>query len=148
MSISQANIDALFAETSASETPSVSGSAAGTESQQPSDPAVGEEVSSLAPGQAASIPIPQPREPDIKRILGLSVPVTVMLADRPLPIETILEVTVGTIIEFEVMFDSELLLQVADRTIGSGQAVKVGENFGLRITAIDTVPGRIDALGG
>jgi len=56
--------------------------------------------------------------------------------------------TVGTIVEFEVPFDTELALQVADRTIGRGQAVKVGENFGLRITNIASVPTRIDALGG
>jgi flagellar motor switch/type III secretory pathway protein FliN len=56
--------------------------------------------------------------------------------------------TVGTIVEFEVPFDSELALQVANRTIGRGQAVKVGENFGLRITSIEPVPKRIDALGG
>ncbi len=89
-----------------------------------------------------------PREPELRRILDLSVPVTVILADRAMPVEDILKLTVGTIIEFEVPFDSELVLQAADRPIGRGQAVKVGENFGLRITHVGPVRDRIDALRG
>ncbi len=85
---------------------------------------------------------------DVRRILKLSVPVTVVVAVREMPIEALLELNVGTIIEFDVAFDSDLELHVADRQVGSGQAVKVGENFGLRITAIENVRDRIDGLGG
>lgn len=73
---------------------------------------------------------------------------SVTLAKRYMPIETVLQITVGTIIEFNVPFDAELILSVANSEIGKGQAVKIGENFGLRITQIGTVPDRIDALGG
>ena len=85
---------------------------------------------------------------DIRRILKLSVPVTVVVAVREMPIEALLELNVGSIIEFDVAFDSDLELHVADRKIGSGQAVKIGENFGLRITVIENVRDRIDVLGG
>lgn len=87
------------------------------------------------------------REPDLERILGLPVVLSVMLADRQMPIEAIVEITVGTIIEFEVPFDSELPLQIGDQTIGHGQAVKAGERFGLRLSHIETVHDRIDAMG-
>ena len=51
-------------------------------------------------------------------------------------------------IEFDKKFDAELELVVSDRQIGLGHAVKVGENFGLRITRIGTIYDTIRALGG
>jgi flagellar motor switch/type III secretory pathway protein FliN len=62
-------------------------------------------------------------------------------------IQSILNFTLGTIIEFKDRFDSDLTLRVADQPIARGQAVKVGEHFGLRVTAVDTIRHRIDALG-
>jgi flagellar motor switch protein FliN/FliY len=88
-----------------------------------------------------------PRSVDISRILELSVPVCAILAERPLPVETILQIRPGTILEFDVPFGSDLSLVVGNRVLGRGQAVKVGEHFGLRITKIDTVRHRIEALG-
>ncbi len=85
---------------------------------------------------------------NLSRILTLPVPVTVVLAERRMAVESALQINIGTIIEFEVPFDSELTFTVADHAIGSGQAVKVGENFGIRITALGSVRQRIDALGG
>jgi len=85
---------------------------------------------------------------ELRRILGLSVPVTVTLAERQMDVRSILEITIGTILEFDVPFNAELTLQVANRPISSGQAVKVGENFGIRITRVHAVQDRIGALGG
>lgn len=90
-----------------------------------------------------------PAAPDaLHRALQLEVPVTAVLAERNLTIEAILAISVGTIIEFEVPCDSDLILRVANRSIGAGQAVKIGENFGIRIGIIEPVRERIDALGG
>jgi flagellar motor switch protein FliN len=83
----------------------------------------------------------------INQILGLSVPVSAILAERPLPVETILQITAGTILEFDVPFGSDLSLMVGHKTLARGQAVKVGEHFGLRITGIDSLRERIEALG-
>ena len=85
---------------------------------------------------------------DLTRILGLIVPVAVILTRREMTVESLLEITAGTIIEFDVSFDAEFSLQVVNKTIGFGQAVKVGENFGLRLTQVHSVKDRIDALGG
>lgn len=87
------------------------------------------------------------RQPDLARILEISVPLSAVLADRLMPIETILQMRPGTILEFDVPFGSDLCVVVADRRLGRGQAVKVGEHFGLRITAIHSVRQRIEALG-
>jgi len=85
--------------------------------------------------------------PDLRRILGLEVPVTVTLAERLMSVQSILDIRVGTIIEFDVPFDAELTLHVANQPAGKGHAVKSGENFGLRIQRIETVERRIEALG-
>lgn len=90
---------------------------------------------------------PSGRSGNLTRILGVSVPVSVTVAERQWPIESILTMTVGTIIEFDVPFDAELALAVGQRTIARGLAVKVGENFGLQVTGVDSVVERIDALG-
>jgi flagellar motor switch protein FliN/FliY len=43
--------------------------------------------------------------------------------------------------------EEELDLLVKNKTIGKGTAVKVGENFGIRITSIDSPQQRVEALG-
>ena len=87
------------------------------------------------------------RDQNVARILDLSVPVSAILAEQPLAIETILQITAGTILEFDVPFGSDLSLVVGNRTLGRGQAVKVGEHFGLKITHIGSLRDRIEALG-
>ena len=136
MAIPQANVDALSTETPISE-PAAPGAAV-----------TGEQASSSTQARPASAGQAGSHESQIERILGISVPVAVMLAERDMLVESILRITVGTIIEFEVPFDSELMLQVTDRTIGRGLAVRVGEHFGLRVTHIGTLEDRIDAMGG
>jgi flagellar motor switch protein FliN/FliY len=83
---------------------------------------------------------------EIARILGLSVPISVTLAERDFRLEALTSVTVGTILEFEVPADAELTLYAANQPIGKGVAVKVGENFGIRVTRIGTLRERIDAF--
>ena len=53
----------------------------------------------------------------------------------------------GAIIELPKGSDEELTLLVNNKPVGAGQAVKVGENFGIRITYIGDVRTRIAALG-
>ena len=135
MSVSQANVDVLSPDAAATKVPSGD------------EPTGVSQVSSQHSGPPVPTRPPVSRQRDIQRILGLSVPVTVVLAERDMQIESVLDITVGTIIEFDVAFDAELTLQVGNRRIGTGQGVKVGENFGLRISAVGTVQERIDALG-
>ncbi len=85
---------------------------------------------------------------ELRRILQLEVPVIVQLADRYMDMADVLALNVGSVIEFDRKFDAELELVVSDRQIGLGHAVKVGENFGLRITRIGTIYNTIRALGG
>lgn len=98
------------------------------------------------PGDSSS-QAPSETRGDVARILGLSLIIRVILAEREMAIDSILTMRPGTIIEFDVPFNSELLLYAGNRAIGRGQAVKVGEKFGLRTTRIDTVRERIESFG-
>jgi flagellar motor switch protein FliN/FliY len=95
---------------------------------------------------AGDAPGPVPSE--LRRILRMRVPVLVNLADRDVSLQFVLSWTPGSIIEFDKPADSELRLVIANKTIGAGHAVKIGENFGLRVTAVGDVTDRIRAMGG
>jgi flagellar motor switch protein FliN len=141
MTVSQADMDTLAKQSPAR----AAGSAPSASSAAQQAATQNDESTTSAPAQSPSL-TPRPR--NIERILHLSIPVSATLAERDMPIGAILALTAGSIIEFDVPFDSDLILSVSNRPIGRGQAVKVGEHFGLRITAIDTIRQRIDAMGG
>ncbi|NOX59160.1 MAG: FliM/FliN family flagellar motor switch protein [Planctomycetes bacterium] len=84
--------------------------------------------------------------PELRRLLHLQVPIIVQLATRTMPMADVLELTPGSIIEFSRSSDAELDLVVGNRQVGQGLAVKVGENFGLRISTIGPVEDRIRAM--
>jgi len=111
---------------------------------------VGIAGSALAGGAApnrskAAVQI-DPRE--LRRILHMRLPLVVTLAERKLPFKELLKITPGSIIEFDRASDADPDLSVGKKKIGFGQAVKVGEFFGLRITEVSPVEERIRALGG
>lgn len=60
----------------------------------------------------------------------------------------VLALTPGAIIELNKRSEDELDLLINNKQIGSGTAVKVGENFGLRVTFIGDVRARIEAMSG
>jgi len=84
---------------------------------------------------------------ELQRILRLQVPVIVRLAERKLPCSEVLRLGVGAIIEFSKSSDEPLELLINNKPIGVGVTVKVGENFGLRITQIGDVKQVIESLG-
>jgi flagellar motor switch protein FliN/FliY len=84
---------------------------------------------------------------ELERILKLEVPIIVRLAERRLNVHEVMRLGVGAIIEFSKSNDEPLELMVNNKVVGQGEAVKVGENFGLRITQIGDVKQIASALG-
>ena len=82
------------------------------------------------------------------RILRLEVPVVVKLAERKLLLSEVMRLGVGAIIEFVKSSNEPLELLINNKTIGVGETVKVGENFGLRITRIGDMKQVVQSLGG
>jgi flagellar motor switch protein FliN/FliY len=84
---------------------------------------------------------------NLGQILKLEVPIVVRLGERTLPVSGVIGMVPGSIIELPKNADCELDLLVNNKPVGCGLAVKVGENFGLRLTYVGDVRARIDALG-
>ena len=84
---------------------------------------------------------------ELSRIMRLEVPVIVKLAERKLAMSEVLRLGVGSIIEFVKSNDEPLQLMINNRTIAIGEAVKVGENFGLRIKQVGTMKQLVAAMG-
>lgn len=89
----------------------------------------------------------RPNDPQISRLMRLRVPVIVQLARRRMPIGNVRSLSVGAIIEFEKSVEDHLDLLINNHLVGRGQCVKVGENFGLRLTEICGQAQRIRSLG-
>jgi len=88
-----------------------------------------------------------PSQKELQRILRLEVPVIVKLAERKLSMSEVLRLGVGAIIEFSKASDEPIELLINNKPIGLGDAVKVGENFGLRITQVGDVKAVIRSMG-
>jgi flagellar motor switch protein FliN/FliY len=90
---------------------------------------------------------PAPASNDLQRILHMQVPVIVKLAERKLTLAEVMRLGPGAIIEFLKSNDEPLELLINNKPIGLGDAVKVGENFGLKINQIGDVREVIRSLG-
>ena len=91
---------------------------------------------------------PSPGHAELQRILCLEVPVIVKLAERRLMLSEVMRLGTGAIIEFFKSSEEPLELLINNKVIGVGETVKVGENFGLRITQIGDLKQVIQSLGG
>ncbi len=69
-------------------------------------------------------------------LLHVRVPVVVTLAEKKQAMGRVLELGPGSIIQFEKSCEEMLELEAGGRPIALGEAVKVGDKFGLRITSI------------
>jgi len=85
--------------------------------------------------------------PELARILKIRVPAIVQLAARRMSISGVRKFSLGMIIEFYKGVDEPLELLINNRPVGKGEAVKVGEHFGLRITQIRDAATRIKSMG-
>ncbi len=133
----QADIDALLAE---AETLAVMAS--------PDEASVAAAPAGPAPPPTSrpSAPPPAPRADNLERILHIDVPVIVKLAECHMPLQRIIALSPGAILEFNKPADDPLELMINNKCVGLGLAVKVGENFGLRITEIGTLRQKIEAM--
>jgi flagellar motor switch protein FliN len=74
--------------------------------------------------------------PYTRSLLRVRVPVTVTLAEKKQTLGRILEIGPGQILQFDKSCEEALDMQVSNCKIASGEAVKVGDKFGLRIVSI------------
>jgi flagellar motor switch protein FliN/FliY len=88
-----------------------------------------------------------PTPSELERILSLEVPLIVKLAELNTTLQEIMRLGPGAILEFPKPSDEPLELMINNKTVAIGEAVKVGENFGLKITQIGDVKQLIQSMG-
>jgi len=84
----------------------------------------------------------------LERILSMKVPVIVKITEKSMKMERILKLNLGSMIQFDKDAYQHIDLMVNNSTIGLGQPIKIGENFGLKITQIGDIRETIKSLGG
>ena len=92
----------------------------------------------------ASLESDQPEHLD--GILSIKVPVIVKIAQKKMAIGEIFKFDLGTVIQFDQDAYQHVDLMVNNSTIGLGRTVKIGENFGLKITQIGDITDTIKAM--
>ncbi|MEM9658463.1 MAG: FliM/FliN family flagellar motor switch protein [Planctomycetota bacterium] len=98
--------------------------------------------------------------PDRRRIVGLRqlpgyaqsllkvrVPVRVQLAARKENVENVVEMAPGAILKFDKACDDLLQLYVGDQAVAEGEAVKIGDKFGFRVTQMAMPPEAFRKVG-
>jgi flagellar motor switch protein FliN len=73
------------------------------------------------------------RTPVISRLMKLPVPVAVHLAERKIDLSQLLSMAPGSLLTFEKSCEDLLNLYVNNQPYARGEAVKIGEKFGLKI---------------
>jgi flagellar motor switch/type III secretory pathway protein FliN len=110
----------------------------------------GPRTAAPSPARATSMPVAVPKvrqaavpapgterlPPYTRSLLRIKVPVVVTLAEKRQPLGKVVEMSPGSIIQFDKSCEEMLQLAVGNRPIACGEAVKVGDKFGLRITSI------------
>jgi flagellar motor switch/type III secretory pathway protein FliN len=71
-----------------------------------------------------------------RSLLRIEVPVVVTLARKRQPLGRVVELGPGSIIHFEKSCEEMLDLEVGGLAVARGEAIKVGDKFGLRVTSI------------
>ena len=106
---------------------------------------MGEEEKEQEPesGQAGEEP-----KLSLDRLLALKLPFQVVLAEKEVRVEDVLALRPGDVLEFNKHVDDPLQVTVGRRPVGTGVAVKSGENFGMRIHKILSPEETIRMLGG
>jgi len=83
----------------------------------------------------------------VSNILKMKVPVIVRIGRRTMTLSEILQLGPGAIMELDRPSEQPLDVLINNKPIGAGSAVKIGENFGIRIESIQSAADRVAAMG-
>lgn len=81
-----------------------------------------------------------------RSLLQIEVPIRVILASKKMKVNDIVNVGVGTIIQFDKSCEDTLDVEIGRQKIAEGEAVKIGDKFGVRVTSITMPEERYIAL--
>jgi flagellar motor switch protein FliN/FliY len=85
---------------------------------------------------------------DLERILEIPLELSVELGRKRLRISELLSITVGSVLELGTAAGTPLAIYANSTLIARGEAVVVGERYGVRVTDIVSPRERVKKLGG
>jgi flagellar motor switch protein FliN len=103
--------------------------------------AANSEVGELAPGAGSAL------EDGVDRILDLPLVIHVELGHRRMRVSDLLQIAVGSVLELDTAAGAPLGIYANQTLIAQGEAVVVGEHYGVRVTEIITPSERVKKLG-
>lgn len=71
-----------------------------------------------------------------RTVLSIKTPVNVTLARKKVPLDRIVDLVPGSMLTFDAHCDEPLTLEAGGKPIATGETVKIGDKFGLRIREI------------
>ena len=77
--------------------------------------------------------------PYSRAVLSIETPVSVTLAQKNIPLQHIVDLVPGAMLTFDAHCDEPLSLVAGGKVIATGETVKIGDKFGLRIRDITGV---------
>jgi flagellar motor switch protein FliN/FliY len=92
--------------------------------------------------------IQQPKTPhNIDMLLDVTLPISIELGRTSMPIQDILNLGPGSVVELSKLAGEPVDLLVNNKMIARGEVVVVDENFGIRVTSMVSQEERIKSLG-
>ena len=79
---------------------------------------------------------PDPQSSYTRAVLAIKTPVCVTLARKKISLERIVNLVPGAMLTFDSHCDEPLTLEAGGKPIATGETVKIGDKFGLRIREI------------
>ena len=83
----------------------------------------------------------------VDRILDLPLTIHVELGHRRMRVDELLQIAVGSVVELDTAAGAPLGIYANQTLIAQGEAVVVGEHYGVRVTEILTPTERVKKLG-
>jgi flagellar motor switch protein FliN/FliY len=83
----------------------------------------------------------------VERILDLPLVIHVELGQRRMRVSDLLQVAIGSVLELDTAAGAPLGIYANQTLIAQGEAVVVGEHYGVRVTEILTPSERVKRLG-
>jgi flagellar motor switch protein FliN/FliY len=95
---------------------------------------------------AAAIAAAQQSDRNLNLILDIPLKVSVELGRTKMPVNELLKLTQGSVIELNKLAGEPMEVYVNDKLIARGEAVVVNEKFGVRLTDVISPAERVEQL--
>ena len=97
-------------------------------------------------GGGASAPVDEKQGRNLNMIMDIPLRVTVELGRTKMPVNELLNLGQGSVIELSKLAGEPMEVLVNDKLIARGEAVVVNEKFGVRLTDIISTKERVEQL--